>query len=154
MEKDYFLNRYPKRKNLISLINDEAKNYIEEYLSSLNSENNQKIDVQNLNKTNLILNLYDSEGNLIKKNKYKKFTEIKNIPQILSDNLNLLNYKEMTNIQRLAIPNILKNYDLVGCAQTGSGKTLAYLLPISIKLLNNQNEFFQLTIKKKENLIH
>ena len=61
MEKDYFLNRYPKRKNLISLINDEAKNYIEEYLLSINSENNQKIDVQNLNKTNLILNLYDSE---------------------------------------------------------------------------------------------
>ena len=149
MEKDYFLNRYPKRKNLISLINDEAKNYIEEYLLSLNSENNQKIDVQNLNKTNLILNLYDSEGNLIKKNKYKKFTEIKNIPQILSDNLNILNYKEMTNIQRLAIPNILKNYDLVGCAQTGSGKTLAYLLPISINLLNNQNEFFQINIKKK-----
>ena len=77
MEKDYFLNRYPKRKNLISLINDEAKNYIEEYLLSLNSENNQKIDVQNLNKTNLILNLYDSEGNLIKKINTKNLQKLK-----------------------------------------------------------------------------
>ena len=36
MENDYFLNRYPKRKNIISLINDEAQNYIKEYLLYLN----------------------------------------------------------------------------------------------------------------------
>ena len=77
MEKDYFLTRYPKRKNFISLINDEAKNYIEEYLLSLNSNNNKKIDVQNLNKTNFILNLYDSKGNLLKKINIKNFPKLK-----------------------------------------------------------------------------
>jgi ATP-dependent RNA helicase DDX3X len=150
MEKNYFLTRYPKRKNIISLINDEAKNYINEYLLSINSENNNKINIKNLNKNNLILNIYDSKGNLIKENKYKKFKDIQNIPKILYDNLKLLNYKEMTNIQRLAIPNILKKYDLVGCAQTGSGKTLSYLLPIFIDLLNNQKEYFQISFEKKK----
>ena len=38
----------------------------------------------------------------------------------------------MTPIQRLGIPQILNNNDLVGCAQTGSGKTLAYLIPVQI----------------------
>ena len=39
-------------------------------------------------------------------------------------------YSEPTPIQQKAIPIILKEKDLVGCAQTGTGKTVAYAIPI------------------------
>lgn len=39
-------------------------------------------------------------------------------------------YNEPTPIQQKAIPIILKEKDLVGCAQTGTGKTAAFAIPI------------------------
>lgn len=39
-------------------------------------------------------------------------------------------YSEPTPIQQKAIPIILKEKDLVGCAQTGTGKTAAFAIPI------------------------
>ena len=39
-------------------------------------------------------------------------------------------YSEPTPIQEKAIPIILKEKDLVGCAQTGTGKTAAFAIPI------------------------
>lgn len=43
-----------------------------------------------------------------------------------------------TPIQRLAMPAILANRDVVGMARTGSGKTLAYMVPLLQRLGSHQ----------------
>lgn len=50
----------------------------------------------------------------------------RNILQVLAEE----NYTEPTPIQQQAIPVILQEDDLVGCAQTGTGKTAAFAIPI------------------------
>lgn len=50
----------------------------------------------------------------------------RNILQVLAEE----NYTEPTPIQQQAIPIILEEDDLVGCAQTGTGKTGAFAIPI------------------------
>jgi len=53
-----------------------------------------------------------------------------NFDDSLLEGLYSMGYKKPTPIQEQAIPVILKNKDLIACAQTGTGKTAAYLLPI------------------------
>src|SRR5680860_336885 len=48
-------------------------------------------------------------------------------------------YEEPTSIQEQAIPYILDDKDILGCAQTGTGKTAAFALPI-IQKLNRYKE--------------
>jgi ATP-dependent RNA helicase RhlE len=43
-------------------------------------------------------------------------------------------YTEPTEIQKLAIPQIMAGHDILGIAQTGTGKTAAFLLPILMKV--------------------
>ncbi len=50
----------------------------------------------------------------------------RNILQVLAEE----NYTNPTPIQQQAIPIILEEEDLVGCAQTGTGKTGAFAIPI------------------------
>lgn len=57
---------------------------------------------------------------------FEKFDFDENIMQ----SLKAMGFESPTPIQTQAIPIILKNQDIVGCAQTGTGKTAAYLLPI------------------------
>lgn len=49
-------------------------------------------------------------------------------------------YTEPTPIQIKAIPLLLNNIDVLGCAQTGTGKTAAFAIPI-IQLINNFEKF-------------
>ena len=46
-------------------------------------------------------------------------------------------YSKPTEIQRKAIPQILKGFDLIAGAQTGTGKTAAFSLPILQKLMDD-----------------
>lgn len=72
------------------------------------------------------------------------------LPDFLIMNFNQLNiinpilravaeigYTQPTEIQKNAIPVILKGNDLIGCAQTGTGKTAAFAIPILQLLKQN-----------------
>ncbi|GGH70039.1 DEAD/DEAH box helicase [Phaeocystidibacter marisrubri] len=58
-----------------------------------------------------------------------KFSEFGLDEQIL-EAIHFAGFEEATPIQEQAIPIILKNRDLIGCAQTGTGKTAAFILPV------------------------
>lgn len=63
-----------------------------------------------------------------------KFTELALKDQLL-EALSYMGFETATPIQEKAIPLILKNHDLIACAQTGTGKTAAFVLPILNKLV-------------------
>ncbi len=46
------------------------------------------------------------------------------------EGLQAIGFETATPIQEKAIPAIMKNQDLLACAQTGTGKTAAFLLPL------------------------
>ncbi|KAM3385241.1 hypothetical protein ACQJBY_009272 [Aegilops geniculata] len=50
------------------------------------------------------------------------------------DALRKAGYKEMSEIQRAALPHALCGHDVLGAAKTGSGKTLAFVIPVIEKL--------------------
>ncbi|WP_164112119.1 MULTISPECIES: DEAD/DEAH box helicase [Sphingobacterium] len=58
-----------------------------------------------------------------------RFDEFGFIPT-LEEGLDTMGFVEATPIQEQTIPVILRDEDLIACAQTGTGKTAAYLLPI------------------------
>ncbi|MBL7827236.1 MAG: DEAD/DEAH box helicase [Saprospiraceae bacterium] len=52
--------------------------------------------------------------------------------------LESVGYEQPTPIQEQAIPIVLAQRDLLGCAQTGTGKTAAFALPMLQLLFNNK----------------
>lgn len=54
--------------------------------------------------------------------------------------LKVQGYTQPTLIQQKAIPILLQNRDLLGCAQTGTGKTAAFAIPILQHLITDQNK--------------
>jgi len=62
------------------------------------------------------------------------------LPTEMLENLTSLGYKTPTPIQKVSIPHIRNNKDIVAKAKTGSGKTLAFALPLILKL--DENEHF------------
>lgn len=73
------------------------------------------------------------------KNRKMQFSELNIIAPILKA-LDDENYTEPTLIQEKAIPLILKQKDVLGCAQTGTGKTAAFAIPILQHLYENQQQ--------------
>ena len=54
------------------------------------------------------------------------------------DGLDSMGIRIPTPIQSKAIPVIMKQRDLIACAQTGTGKTAAYLLPILNRIIHTE----------------
>lgn len=63
------------------------------------------------------------------------FDDFKLDPSLM-EGLYSMGYSTPTPIQQQAIPVLLQNKDLIGCAQTGTGKTAAYLLPVIHHILH------------------
>jgi ATP-dependent RNA helicase DDX10/DBP4 len=53
------------------------------------------------------------------------------ISKNLKDGLRQSGFKNMTSIQRAALPHALCGRDILGAAKTGSGKSLAFIIPVS-----------------------
>jgi len=74
------------------------------------------------------------------------FKELNIIEPILKA-LTMEGYSAPTPIQEQAIPIILNNSDILGCAQTGTGKTAAFSIPILQKLYRNVKQGREKDIK-------
>lgn len=59
-----------------------------------------------------------------------------NFDSRLVDGLDSMGIRNPTPIQEKAIPVIMKQKDLIACAQTGTGKTATYLLPVLNKIID------------------
>ncbi|PHO12364.1 ATP-dependent RNA helicase DbpA [Malaciobacter marinus] len=57
-----------------------------------------------------------------------------NISKELLENLNSLEFKNMTKIQEKTLPLLLNNSDVIAQAKTGSGKTISFSIPLVEKL--------------------
>ncbi|CAG8790022.1 20257_t:CDS:10, partial [Dentiscutata erythropus] len=69
--------------------------------------------------------------------KFEKFGELP-LSLLTLKGLQESNYVEMTEIQRKALPLVLRGEDILGAAKTGSGKTLAFLIPLIETLYRRQ----------------
>ncbi|MBD3635903.1 MAG: DEAD/DEAH box helicase [Crocinitomicaceae bacterium] len=57
----------------------------------------------------------------------------------LLEAISWMGFENTTPVQEKAIPEILKDKDVLACAQTGTGKTGAFVLPILNKLVHKKN---------------
>lgn len=67
-----------------------------------------------------------------------KFTELP-FNDVLQEALSCMGFLTATPVQEQAIPLIIENHDLIGCAQTGTGKTAAFILPVLHKLTQEKH---------------
>ena len=65
--------------------------------------------------------------------------KLQNISKEMLNNLENLGYKELTPIQNIAIPPILKGKDIIAQAKTGSGKTAAFGIGVIEKITTKEN---------------
>lgn len=65
-----------------------------------------------------------------------RFSEAK-LTDSLFENLRRCGYDRPTPVQKYAIPVVLRNRDIMACAQTGSGKTCAFMVPCLESLLRS-----------------
>lgn len=62
------------------------------------------------------------------------------LSESIVEGIESMGFTDPTPIQKLSIPIILSNKDLIACAQTGTGKTGAFLLPILQKIIGKKND--------------
>ena len=67
------------------------------------------------------------------------FHELQFEPELM-EGLDAMGFEKPTPIQQQAIPIILKDKDIIACAQTGTGKTAAFLLPVINKIIKSKTE--------------
>jgi len=67
-----------------------------------------------------------------------KFEQLNIRPELL-EAISYLGFEDATPIQEQVIPHILKDKDVIACAQTGTGKTAAFVLPILNKLIDKKD---------------
>lgn len=60
---------------------------------------------------------------------YEKFYDFGLSDEVLSS-ISSMGFEEPTQIQKIAIPPVMKGKDIIGVAQTGTGKTAAFGIPI------------------------
>lgn len=59
-------------------------------------------------------------------------------PKLLFTVANIVNYKQMTPVQKYGIPIIIAGHNAIIYSHTGSGKTATYLLPIIDNIMKNK----------------
>ena len=79
-----------------------------------------------------------------------KFEDLDLIAPILKA-LREKNYTDPTEIQKKAIPLVLKRNDVLGCAQTGTGKTAAFAIPIIQQIYQREKHQMGKKTKWKKN---
>ena len=82
--------------------------------------------------------VYSKEPPILLKDKLRpriKFDNLKNVPEVLRQNLKFLQYEYLTPVQRVIMPYIQYGKDIVCVTETGSGKTLSYLFSIVGQML-------------------
>lgn len=68
-----------------------------------------------------------------------KFEEL-GLNEAIMEAISYMGFKEATPIQEQVIPEILKERDVIACAQTGTGKTAAFVLPTLQQLANDPSD--------------
>lgn len=66
-----------------------------------------------------------------------------NIIHPILKSLKIEGYTQPTPIQQKSIPILLRQKDLLGCAQTGTGKTAAFAIPIIQHLYNDKSRHYK-----------
>jgi len=70
----------------------------------------------------------------------KEFLNKNNIDNKIITGLAMQNIKTLTEVQKMVIPEMINNKDLVVQSETGTGKTLAYLIPLFNKIDSTKKE--------------
>ena len=127
-------SRYGRPGYVKSSKNEEDLKYINEHINNLQKKDQFDFDLIEKN-THIHVFVKDQEIEIDSLQFPNSFKNIDFHP-LLKNNLSKMKYDQMTPIQKVIIPYILKKEDCLGCAETGSGKTVAFLAPIISLLLN------------------
>ncbi|KAG2389003.1 hypothetical protein C9374_014403 [Naegleria lovaniensis] len=140
-------------EDFLSQLNDSDKRKMNKKEDLLNNFYNFELEVpKEFEKMDIVKNLYvehpsvkamKNETEIRAKEDIKVFCSRKgtiipkpvllfsqlNFPSFVQKQIQEMQFKEPTAIQKQTWPVVLQGYDMIGLAETGSGKTLAFVLP-------------------------